>query len=49
MIKIRLHGVEQEIFEYLKKLQNDENIYILSNEIYTLIVVKVNTNACIWT
>ena len=30
MIKIRLHGVEQEIFKYLKKIQNDENITILS-------------------
>ena len=35
MIKIRLHGVEQEIFEYLNKIKNDENIKILSeSDIY---------------
>jgi Protein of unknown function (DUF3970) len=30
MIKIRLHGLQQEISEYLKKLHNDQDIKILS-------------------
>ena len=35
MIKIRLHGVEQEIFEYLKKIKMDKDVKILSkSDIY---------------
>lgn len=35
MIKVRLHGLEQEIFEYLNKINEDENIRILSqSDIY---------------
>ena len=30
MIKLRLHGVKEEISEYLEKIHKDENIKILS-------------------
>ena len=30
MIKLRLHGLEEEILEYLNKIKKDENIKILS-------------------